>query len=169
VRRGGGKYCSPSCHTAHRQKPLAERFWEKVEKTASCWLWNGYRNPGGYGQVNIGSRGDGMRLAHRVSWELHYGTIPEDMNVLHRCDTPSCVNPSHLFLGTDADNVADMMNKGRGCTGERNGHAKLTADDVRAIRYMVDSGESYRAVAMQYGVSPSSIYGIANRRRWKHI
>jgi hypothetical protein len=94
-------------------KPLAERFWGKVRKGAGCWVWTGSRIPKGYGKIQLGRRGTSPRFAHRISWELHFGPIPQGLWVLHKCDNPSCVKPSHLFLGTAKDNTSDMMAKGR--------------------------------------------------------
>lgn len=97
-----------------RQRPLAERFAAKVNKTADCWLWTGYRQPNGYGQIGLGGRGDGSALAHRVSYELETGQpIPDGMVVMHKCDTPACIRFEHLTLGTQAENMADKVRKGR--------------------------------------------------------
>jgi hypothetical protein len=101
-------------------RPLAERFWEKVDKNGpthpvlrtQCWLWTAKRLPRGYGEIAI--NGKDRARTHRVSWEMHFGAIPERRWVLHRCDNPSCVRPDHLFLGTHLDNMADMRAKGRG-------------------------------------------------------
>jgi len=87
-----------------------ERFWDKVQKTDTCWLWIGSTNQDGYGRFNIGGKLGG---AHRYSFELHTGEIPEGMHVLHTCDTPACVRPDHLFLGTHSDNMQDMYRKRR--------------------------------------------------------
>jgi hypothetical protein len=93
--------------------PAEERFWKKVNKTEDCWLWLGHLQR--YGRFKPqGIRNSPQVLAHRYSYELHFGPIPIGMNVLHKCDNPACVNPDHLFLGTQKDNVIDMMNKGRG-------------------------------------------------------
>lgn len=96
---------------------LADRFFKHVNKTDSCWLWTASKNHKGYGQFGIGSRKNiKMVKAHRASWILHNGEIPEGLFVLHTCDIRHCVNPAHLFLGTNADNMCDMISKGRSMT-----------------------------------------------------
>ena len=97
------------------QESLFFRFWDKVTIGDDCWEWQAYRipPPSGYGQFGMGGRRGRMHPAHRVAWLLWHGTIPEGMRVLHRCDNPPCVRPDHLFLGTQADNVRDMHQKGR--------------------------------------------------------
>lgn len=93
-----------------------QRFWVKAEKSAGCWNWMALRNPSGYGVVNFKNK---TRLAHRVAWELTHGEIPVGMYACHTCDNPSCINPDHLFLGTQADNMRDMMEKGRSTLGRK--------------------------------------------------
>lgn len=141
----------------------ADRFWNKVDPTPTCWLWTRATNIQGYGRF-----WDGEKLvgAHRFSWELHNGSIPVGLFVLHQCDVPSCVNPDHLFLGTHRDNSQDKLNKNREAKGEMNGHAILAKEDVLSIRA---SKLSQRTLARRYGVDQSTISLVVNHKRWKHI
>ena len=100
---------------------MTERFWENVSKTETCWVWIGHRKETNYGVISEGKRKGRPKSAHRYSWEIHNGPIPEGLCVLHRCDNPPCVNPEHLFLGTLADNAQDMLAKGRGRWGPNRG------------------------------------------------
>jgi hypothetical protein len=137
--------------------PLAERFWAKVQKTDTCWLWIGsLLTRGGYGQL-----GGGVK-AHRVSWELHHGPIPDGMHVCHHCDNPPCVNPAHLFLGTSGDNARDKARKGRAPTPG----AKLTYEIAQEIRRRHAAGEQGADLATDYGVTPSNIQYILRRDSW---
>lgn len=95
-----------------KKKSLEERFWEKVQKSSGCWLWMAAKANYGYGVINLGT-GLGLVRAHRLSWAMHNGPVPEGREVCHRCDVPACVNPAHLFLGTHGDNMRDMVKKGR--------------------------------------------------------
>lgn len=156
-------------------KTIAERFWQQVDAGGSgCWEWTGRRSTRGYGIMRV--RGKVHRM-HRLSWELHYGPIPPGSGyhgtcVLHKCDNRACVRPDHLFLGTNADNSADKMAKGRwGVShqiGELHGGHKLTEDDVLAI---INNTEdvSQRVLALRYGVSKSTISVIKRGIRWKHL
>lgn len=143
-----------------------EGMWEPVTETG-CWLWTGALASDGYGLVS--QRVDGKNIckrAHRLSYELHVGPIPTGASVLHKCDTPICINPQHLFIGTQKDNTDDARRKGRHVHGERHGASKLTEDDVRAIR--IDS-RSLREIAKAYGVTPGPIYAIKSGRKWRHV
>lgn len=149
-------------------KSELERFEDKYipEPNSGCWLWTASCYPNGYGVFNS-PRGN---YAHRNSWVFYRGGIPNGMQVLHRCDNPICVNPDHLFLGTQADNIRDMDKKGRrarvGPQGERAPSAKLTEDQVRAIR---SDERSRNVVAVEYGVRKSAIYKIRRRATWRHV
>lgn len=145
-----------------------DRFMAKVEKTDGCWFWTARKSPQGYGRFSLGGRN---HIASRVVYELLVGAIPPDMHVLHRCDNPSCVNPSHLWLGTNTDNIADRMRKGRsrGFPGEANGNRRLTADDVRSIRREVADGARKADVARKFGVPRGHVGQIVSRASWRLI
>lgn len=121
---------------------VADRFWAKVQKTDDCWLWTGSRKPHGYGELNIGGK---AILAHRVSWLLHnQGTILSDQCVCHRCDNPTCVRPDHLFLGTQAENLADMRAKGRAYVEPKHTHCKRGHAFTLGNTYMSAKGQVCR-------------------------
>lgn len=145
------------------------RFEANVQKSDGCWVWMGRLTRRGYGSVLSARPKRRAMAAHRISWELYRGPIPEGMLVLHRCDYPPCVNPDHLFLGTVADNNRDMVEKGRSTRGERHPKARLKACDVLEIRRLSESGATNQAVATMFGVSDSTIDAIRNRRRWNHV
>lgn len=146
-------------------------FWEKVDQSAGpdgCHLWTANKVTGGYGRVGVERR---HQLAHRVAWELTNGPIPPGMVVCHRCDTPGCVNPRHLFLGTDDDNTADRVAKGRGARngGMKNGQARLDEGTVLAIRSDSARGIPYDALVARYGIGKSQISRIVRRTSWVHL
>ena len=159
--------------------PFPVRFWAKVDRSGgreACWPWIAGRNKGGKGYGVCGyDSPTGDRMAHRVAWFLANGPIPDGMSVLHRCDNPPCCNPAHLFLGTYLDNARDRQAKGRGADnhrempGEAHPRAKLTDDDVRAIRAEYAAGTPALDLARRFGVNRPTIYNVAHRRRWKHV
>ena len=110
VRRGGGRYCGYSCRDEARNPPetFVSRFWSRVIKTDTCWIWDSARTAAGYGDFTLEGQ---VRTAHRYSWELAHGPIPEGMFICHHCDNPPCVRPDHLFLGTHQDNMDDAKAK----------------------------------------------------------
>ena len=154
--------------------PLEERFWAKVDRRgdAECWEWTACRAPSGYGRIGIGQQRD-TDYAHRVSWRLHFGEIPDGLYVCHRCDNPPCVNPAHLFLGTHAENMRDAQVKGRVRNnprrGESNGWAKLTDATVRDARRLWASGTSMRSLAKRYGVTFRTMDDAVKGLSWRHV
>lgn len=116
-RRHKHGYCSIKCLVAFRRTP-EYTFWPKVQKTKNCWLWNGSMYSNGYGWAAVDKRFP-RKSAHRYSWQIHFGKIPNGLLVLHKCDVRNCVNPAHLFLGTHADNTHDAQSKGRLPTAEK--------------------------------------------------
>lgn len=168
-----------------KARPTIERFWSKVRKTAECWYWVGFRDRQGYGRFYEPKN---ATSAHRASWHIHYGEIPRDLCVLHKCDNPSCVRPDHLYVGTNADNVRDRTERKRHWAnrnprefqrhakavgglaskrpGEKNPRAKLTADDIRSIRA---SKEAKYILIEKYGISRSNLWLIQTGQRWKSV
>jgi len=172
IRKGGGLCCSVLCRNRRmalrKYGTLIERFWRRVRKTKTCWLWTGPKIRNGYGQLGDGD--GGYVKAHRYSWEFRYGPIPDGMFVLHTCDNPSCVRPDHLFLGTAADNNEDARLKGRLAHSERNGNAKLTAAIVTAMRAEYAAGGVFvRELAEKYNVSSSTADHAIRRITWQYV
>lgn len=133
-----------------------------------CWVWIGSRSENGYGQVQF--RGRQWR-SHRVSWSVFNGAIPEGKKVLHKCDNPPCINPNHLFTGTQSDNLLDCSRKGRlnSCVGERGLSAKLKEADVLKIRSLNSNGVARSELAKMYGVHVSTVDDLINGRSWGHL
>lgn len=159
-------FCSQRCY-----RPP---FWDLVDKLSSpngCWLWTGPCDQRGYGRYYVGL-GKGQ-YAHRLSYELVNGMKPGVMDVCHHCDTPLCVNPAHLFLGTHQDNMADMVAKGRSTLNRQLGDAhylaKLDPDKVRHMRYLYSQGLSPFKIARIYGVDPATARSVVLRKSWKHV
>lgn len=165
--------------------PLVERFGRYVDERGpdECWPWTGTLRPDGYGVIGRGGRGAGLARSNRVAWELANGAIPTGMFVCHRCDNRRCCNPSHLFLGTSAENTADMRAKGRGVdpprlfgrdnprvktppVGELNPASKLTRFQALAIRDLRSLGLSLAKIASRFGVSTTTVADIVHGRRW---
>jgi hypothetical protein len=150
-----------------------ERMMEGNEK--ACWIWQGHilEKPDNYGMMcvqNMRGKRQWCCWAHRLSWEIYRGEIPEGMNVLHTCDTPPCVNPNHLFLGTRGDNNHDRHRKSRTAVGEEMPQHKLTEEEVIEIREKYATGQYIQQeLADEYGVAGNTISYIVNRKRWKHL
>lgn len=138
---------------------LADTFMNRVRKTESCWIWTGTTNQYGYGIVLVDKK---SKRAHRVSYEIHKGEIPSDMVVMHSCDTPACVNPDHLSIGTKLDNNRDCKEKRRNAFGERNGHAKVTDEQIDLIRTLPFTQVQ---LAQMFGITQSQISRIISGKR----
>lgn len=144
-------------------------FIKKVRVTDECWLWTGAIETGDYGCFLV--NGTAQR-AHRVAWELAYGEIPTGLHVCHRCDVRLCVNPWHMFLGTNAENMADRNRKGRQAhsRGELSGNAKLTTEDVLQIRKLHRAGGlTLKEIAEPLGICASHVLRIAKGKSWEHL
>lgn len=168
-----------------------ERFFSQIEKQeGGCWVWKGYPKIG-YGQFRVNGK---RYYTHRYSWIIHNGEIKDGLHVLHKCDNPRCVNPDHLFLGTQADNMRDMTEKGRrvkgkdhylygkrmceesrlkiskSIAGEKHPNSKLNVEIVREIRRLYDSGEMKPGkIAEKFGISTSCAEFVAYRRSWRSV
>lgn len=150
------------------------RFWKYVTPgdPNECWPWQGTARDDGYGQLTVDGRIGKTVRAHRFSWELHFGPIPQGMDVCHKCDNPPCCNPYHFFLGTDADNMADKVAKGRargGAPGETNPNHKLTRQDILKIRELGAQGVSPTEIGRQFDITDATAGKIVQRKSWKHI
>lgn len=163
----------------HRNRPAIDRVMDRVLRIpiAGCWIFTGALNESGYGVIGRGGRGTGTTRAHRIVYENLVGPIPAGLFVCHRCDQPACCNPHHLFLGTNAENMADCKRKGRDSKPPRNLHVvgevhpghKLTAEQVIEMRGLREAGWTLQELADRYGVHSVSVYKITKRIRWKHV
>jgi len=147
--------------------PLKDRLLARVVVTGGgCWEWQGFRDRGGYGRIARGGHAEGSLATHRAAWEVTYGPIPDGMWVLHKCDNPPCCNPDHLFLGTAADNNADMRAKGRQVnpSGAAHGMTKYTAAQVALVQSLAAQGWSQRRIARHVGCSRGHAHYLINKR-----
>jgi len=176
----GRKYCSIGC--AHKDISTVSpevRFWKWVDKygpvpphrpeLGACWIWTGSKSgSGGYGKL-AGAPGQKDVKTHRFSWEIHYGQIPSDLWVLHKCDNRPCVNPAHLFLGNASDNSKDAASKGRTLQGVRHPDTPFNEADIIEIRRRYSLGVSQHQLARDHNVSNMAIWQIVKNRTWKHL
>lgn len=149
---------------------LLSRLMARVTITDTCWLWNGPVDKNGYGRMRVGGRK--IKGVHRVSLEAHTGQVADGLLVCHHCDTPACVNPQHLYVGTALQNNRDKMQRGRGVFyhGEESGTSKLTEENVREIVRLYSTGEWRQAdLASKYAVSNATIQLILSGKNWKHL
>lgn len=201
--RGEGRYCSPPCYQESQRGeriPMTERFWSKVDKdgpvpphrpnSGQCWTWTGSRQPRGYGTFGVGHK---VELAHRISYRIEHGAVPARLHVLHACDNPPCVRPSHLFIGTQTENMQDAWQKGRAkpprqprldqrargerngavlhperlARGERNGMSRLTAEQATEMRASyLQGGIRQSDLAEEYGVSQGMASMVCRGVTW---
>jgi hypothetical protein len=162
------------------KQSLKERFEKQfmAEPNSGCWLWTGTLKENGYGEIKDSERRP--MKAHRASWVIFHGTIPHGLLVCHHCDTPACVNPNHLFLGTHKDNAADMVKKGRrgkrggnglrwvGAQGEKNTGAKLEESQVKEI-LLLNKTMPQREIGNRFGVCRKTVNRIITGKKWIHI
>jgi hypothetical protein len=145
-----------------------DRFYSKflVHPVTRCWIWTDCRISNGYAGIWVSGK---SHKAHRLSWELHIGPIPESLHVLHKCDNRLCVRPEHLYIGTNDDNIADKVARGREryLRGADLPCAKITEDDVKEIRSI--KGKTLQQIGDIYGLELSTIGKIRSRRLWKHV
>ena len=149
---------------------FVDRFnlkWQ-IDKASGCWNWTAALAGKGYGQMKLPKQRK-QGYAHRLSYMIHKGEIPNGKYVCHTCDNPKCVNPDHLFLGTSKDNQQDMKSKGRHLYGERNTEHKLTEDAVRKIKQLVSDGISQSKIADMFGIQQMTVSRIKRGQRWSHV
>ena len=142
-----------------------DRFFNKVNKTDTCWLWTGCKEKDGYARITFQKN---RFPSHRFSWLLAGNTIPEGHHIRHKCKNKHCVNPEHLETGTREQNMADKIRDGTDSRGEKSVNAKLTEEQVRVIRANPDK-KTHRELAEEYGVAETTISKIIHRKSWKHL
>jgi hypothetical protein len=158
----------------HGRRDVAVRLFAKVQKTDGCWLWQGSATADGYGEIWRDGR---LERVHRVAYELLVGPIPDGLFILHSCDTPNCVNPSHLEPGTNSKNLQDAAARRRFMQqrhpekyqGENSGNAKITRAIVREIRSLAAAGETFTAIAPRFNLARTTVGKIVNRKLWAHV
>ena len=170
------RFCSRRCVNLARVKiPIEQRFSKFTIKTDRCWNWTGKRNRRSYGCISISTDGQKRTvIASRLAWELYCGPIPQGLFVCHHCDNPACVNPAHLFIGTQKDNLQDASRKGRlknlpHAKGMQTANAVLKDSDIIEIRSKAAAGVLRTDLARKFHVYRQTIYRIVNRSTWKHI
>lgn len=165
----GARYCSRKCSACAAQSDtVVTRFWERVAKTPSgCWFWEGAVDAEGYGKLMIAGK---CRKAHQVAFEFAGGErVSGNLGILHSCDNRRCVNPSHLRLGEQCDNIKDMIIRNRMPRGERRAWAKLTDNAVRTIRSEAAAGVKLGVLATRFGVHEGTIGSVVRRETWTHV
>jgi HNH endonuclease len=172
----GTKSCG--CWLRTERVPAAVRLWRRVDKNGPivrpglgrCWVWTGSVNEDGYGRIHVFDVGH-LVATHQFAYRLECGDVPDGQVVRHLCDNPPCCNPAHLVLGTVADNVRDMMERGRhvALRGSQNSQSVLNEGLVREIRAASRAGESHSSIAYRIGVTPQCIRLVVTRKSWRHV
>ena len=182
VKAKRARFCSPRCNGVEQSRlavsRLSERFWSKVNREGPipehrpelgpCWVWTYSRDQKGYG--HFGALKRKVTRAHRVAWFLEHGSWPQPC-ALHKCDNRACVRPDHLFEGDNADNMRDMVAKGRDrhLAGSQNGRAKLSEEQVSEIRRRLAAGERQNALAREFGIGLTTMSHLANGHTWRSV
>ena len=164
--RGPNRFCSSHCNDVYLRRQRPARLWDRLDYTAGCWRWTGAVDGQGYGQVLHYNQ---MIKAHRLAWILTHGDIPDDLWVLHRCHSPACCNPKHLYLGPSDSRLAQTA-AAPYLRGEQHGRARLTEAQVREIRVRyLSGGITQTTLAAEYGVAQATIHRIVTWEIWEHI
>jgi hypothetical protein len=164
ITSGFGLYCSRACRVDRIRAETVRNY--TTENETGCWIWNHNKNRNGYGTVVYNSK---RWLAHRLSYHLLVSKVTNTMVVCHHCDTPPCINPAHLFVGTNLDNIRDAVNKGRMHRGEKTHGAKLNAESVAEILRRHAAGETRASLEKEFNMSQTGIWSIIHRRTWRHV
>jgi hypothetical protein len=170
--RKGQMICSKSCANNRprsariKEEPVARFFRHTTISDDGHWLWTSPLSNDGYGTFWLNNKDE---RAHRASWILFRGDLPKDVQVCHKCDIPACVHPGHLFLGTQQDNLDDMVAKGRSERGERHHNARLNDISVLFIRGLAKCGWRETALGALFGVAHTTINSIKSRKIWRHV
>lgn len=164
------KFCGHPCRIARMKRFKPEEFWKRVQKSDGCWEWMGYVKSDGYGVFGANGSDHGRPIAHRVSWTINFGDVPQGMQVCHHCDNRRCVRPDHLFLGTAKDNMHDASSKGRMARGEKARAARMTSEQVLTIRRKHSLERmSYADLSREYEVGETTISRAARDLTWRHL
>lgn len=159
--------CLRSINRKNYDADMKNKLLAKIKYINDCWEWQGSLHRQGYGHFPYKRK---ILLAHRVSWNLFNGYIPENIKVCHKCDNPKCINPEHLFLGSQKENVDDMFQKKRkDHQGEKHPRAKLTKEKVLEIRQMIEKGISQEIICKKYNITNGHVGSIKHRRTWKVV